>query len=196
MASSLFKAVEPREDVLEGTLSEAIFAASLDEVVAGSAPAVYGDPETFFAGTHPSAGLKTLLDEALGRVGGGKPDAPSVIRLETNLGGGKTHNLLDGRVAIVTGAQRGIGYACAEALLAAGAGVACIDLPGPTLDEDDWRRDPDESLDRIRHLLRVVVRRQQALSLGSGRAGSFGSPFSAVRASQRAMRWDRTMPPA
>ena len=52
MASRLFKAVEPREDVLEGTLSDAIFAASLDEVVAGTAPAVYGDPETFFAGTH------------------------------------------------------------------------------------------------------------------------------------------------
>lgn len=31
MAPSLFKAVEPREDVLEGTLSEAIFAASLEE---------------------------------------------------------------------------------------------------------------------------------------------------------------------
>ncbi|HUP21987.1 MAG TPA: hypothetical protein VNB06_03495, partial [Thermoanaerobaculia bacterium] len=30
--------------------------------------AVYGDPKTFFAGTHPSAGLKTLLDEALGRA--------------------------------------------------------------------------------------------------------------------------------
>ena len=94
MTESLFTSVEPREDVLEGTLGEAIFAASLDEVVAGSAPAVYGDPKTFFAGTHPSAGLRTLLDEALGRVGGGKPDAPSVIRLETNLGGGKTHNLI------------------------------------------------------------------------------------------------------
>jgi predicted AAA+ superfamily ATPase len=94
MAPSLFSAVEPRQDVLEGTLSEAIFAASLDEVVAGTAPPVYDDSKTFFAGTHPSAGLKTLLDEALGRVGGGKPDAPSVIRLETNLGGGKTHNLI------------------------------------------------------------------------------------------------------
>jgi predicted AAA+ superfamily ATPase len=94
VTKSLFEVVEPREDVLEGTLSEAIFAASLDEVVAGSAPAVYGDPRTFFAGTHPSAGLRTLLDEALGRIGGGKPDAPSVIRLETNLGGGKTHNLI------------------------------------------------------------------------------------------------------
>src|SRR5947207_16016736 len=91
---TIFSAVEPRADVLEGILSDAIFAASLDEVVAGSAPAVYGDPATFFAGTHPSAGLHALLDEALGRVGGGKKDAPSVIRLETNLGGGKTHNLI------------------------------------------------------------------------------------------------------
>jgi hypothetical protein len=91
---TIFSAVEPRQDVLEGILSDAIFAASLDEVVAGTAPAVYGDPVTFFTGTHPSAGLRTLLDEVLGRVGGGKADAPSVIRLETNLGGGKTHNLI------------------------------------------------------------------------------------------------------
>lgn len=60
MTPSLFNAVEPRQDVLEGTLSEAIFAASLDEVVFGSAPAVYGDPTMFFAGTHPSAGLRWL----------------------------------------------------------------------------------------------------------------------------------------
>ncbi len=94
MTPAIFASVEPRADVLDGVLSDAIFAASLDEVVLGSAPAVYGDPETFFAGTHPSAGLRTLLDEAFGRVGGGRRDAPPVIRLETNLGGGKTHNLI------------------------------------------------------------------------------------------------------
>ncbi|CAN5841981.1 hypothetical protein BH18ACT13_BH18ACT13_20060 [soil metagenome] len=94
MTPTIFSSVEPREDVLAGVLSDAIFAASLDEVVAGSAPAVYGHPATFFAGTHPAAGLRTLLGEVLGRVGGGKSDAPSVIRLETNLGGGKTHNLI------------------------------------------------------------------------------------------------------
>ncbi|MCA1680711.1 MAG: hypothetical protein LC777_18070 [Actinobacteria bacterium] len=81
--------------MLEGTLSDAIFAASLDEVVAGSAPPVYGDPQTFFAGTHPSAGLRTLLDEALGRVACGKKDAPSVIWLETNLGGGRICHVSD-----------------------------------------------------------------------------------------------------
>jgi 2,3-dihydro-2,3-dihydroxybenzoate dehydrogenase len=36
---------------------------------------------------------------------------------------------LDGRVALVTGAQRGIGFASAEAFVAAGARVACVDLP-------------------------------------------------------------------
>ncbi len=41
---------------------------------------------------------------------------------------------LDGRVALVTGAQRGIGFACAEAFVSAGASVACVDLPGGGLE--------------------------------------------------------------
>jgi 2,3-dihydro-2,3-dihydroxybenzoate dehydrogenase len=40
---------------------------------------------------------------------------------------------LDGRVALVTGAQRGIGFASAEAFVAAGARVACVDLPDSDL---------------------------------------------------------------
>lgn len=42
---------------------------------------------------------------------------------------------LDGRVALITGAQRGIGFACAEAFVAAGARVACVDLPGGELEQ-------------------------------------------------------------
>jgi hypothetical protein len=91
---SLFELVRPRDDVSSGDLTEAKFAASLEEVVARTAPDTYGDAGTFFAGTYPSGGLRTLLNEALGRLGGGKPDGASVIRLETNLGGGKTHNLI------------------------------------------------------------------------------------------------------
>ena len=92
--TELFHAVRPRDDVLQGALSDAIFAASLDQVVSGTAPPVYGDPKTFFAGTHPSAGLKSLLNEAMGRLSGTDPDSSPLIRLETNLGGGKTHNLI------------------------------------------------------------------------------------------------------
>ena len=91
---SLFERVRPRDDVLSGELTEAKFAASLEEVVAGTAQETYKNAGTFFAGTYPSGGLRTLLNEALGRLGGGKPDGASVIRVETNLGGGKTHNLI------------------------------------------------------------------------------------------------------
>lgn len=93
-SKDLFAAVEPRADVLSGTLTDAIFAANLDEVVADVAPATYGDPATFFATTYPSAGLRNLLNEVLGRVGGARPDGAPVVRVETNLGGGKTHNLI------------------------------------------------------------------------------------------------------
>lgn len=89
----LLESISPRRDVLEGELTEARFAASLEEVVAGTAPAAYGTPDVFFASTYPSGGLKSLLNEAMGRLTGGRPGA-SVIRLETNLGGGKTHNLI------------------------------------------------------------------------------------------------------
>jgi len=91
---SLFERVTPRDDVLSGELTEGKFAASLEEVAAGTAQEMYGEAGTFFAGTYPSGGLRTLLNEALGRLGGGKPDGASVIRVETNLGGGKTHNLI------------------------------------------------------------------------------------------------------
>jgi hypothetical protein len=94
MPKTLFEHVEPRRDVLDGVLSDSVFAASLDEVVAGTAPDTYGDATSFFNGTYPSAGLRSLLDEVLGRLGGGRPDGAPVVRLETNLGGGKTHNLI------------------------------------------------------------------------------------------------------
>jgi predicted AAA+ superfamily ATPase len=38
--------------------------------------------------------LRTLLNEALGRLTGAKAGNSPVIRLETSFGGGKTHNLI------------------------------------------------------------------------------------------------------
>jgi hypothetical protein len=66
--ASLYESVTPRGDVLAGELTEALFAASLEEVVSGTAPATYGDPDAFFASTYPSGGLKSLLNEGLGVV--------------------------------------------------------------------------------------------------------------------------------
>ena len=88
----IFEAASPRPDVLSGELRDEIFAAQLEEVVAGRADRVYQDPTDFFANTYPTGGLKTLLKEALGRIAG-KPTAP-IIRLETAFGGGKTHSLI------------------------------------------------------------------------------------------------------
>ena len=56
MAKTLFEHVEPRRDVLDGVLSDSVFAASLDEVVAGTAPDTYGDATSFFNGTYPRLG--------------------------------------------------------------------------------------------------------------------------------------------
>ncbi len=91
MLSSIFSNCVPREEVLEGNLSEEIFAAKLKQVVDGNAPKVYQDPQTFFANTFPTNGLKTLITEVFGRLTGRDTGSP-VIRLETSFGGGKTHD--------------------------------------------------------------------------------------------------------
>lgn len=91
---TIFDACTPRPEVLTGELKEQQFAASLTKVLRGTADAVYGDAETFFANTYATKGLMSLLGEALGRISGKRADSASVIRLETNFGGGKTHNLI------------------------------------------------------------------------------------------------------
>ncbi|NPV68429.1 MAG: ATP-binding protein [Anaerolineae bacterium] len=91
---SIFRACEPRTEVLSGELREEIFAARLRDVIEGQADAVYQDPTIFFDNTYPTEGLVTLLGEALGRLSGAKPANNAIIRLETAFGGGKTHNLI------------------------------------------------------------------------------------------------------
>ncbi len=91
---TIFKTCHPREEVLQGELREQQFAASLTRVLRGHADDVFGTPETFFANTYPTGGLKSLLAEGLGRLTGVKPGSAAVIRLETSFGGGKTHNLI------------------------------------------------------------------------------------------------------
>ncbi len=51
----------PREDVLQGSITESDFAADLAQVLRGDAPEEYTDPVKFFANTYPTRGLKALL---------------------------------------------------------------------------------------------------------------------------------------
>ncbi len=91
---TIFETCQPRTEVLLGELKEDIFAARLRDVMDHKADPVYGDPQTFFDNTYPTAGLKTLLRDALGRLTGDAGGKNAVIRLETAFGGGKTHNLI------------------------------------------------------------------------------------------------------
>lgn len=94
MSLDLFSHLALRPDIATGNLPQEQFAASLHDVIVGSGPAVYRDPALFFASSHPSTGMRQLLNSALGRLGGTNRSANSAIRLETSLGGGKTHSLI------------------------------------------------------------------------------------------------------
>lgn len=89
---------EPRKDVLSGGLSDEHFAADLDHIVRDPASyPVYGDPEEFFALTHPTKGLRDLLTRTFGRLSGAKGvpgTEQGVLRPQTVFGGGKTHGLI------------------------------------------------------------------------------------------------------
>lgn len=90
----VFDTCTPRPEVLQGQLTEDIFAARLKDVLDGTAAPVYQNPTTFFENTYPTAGLRLLLTEALGRLTGARPASSPILRLETAFGGGKTHNLI------------------------------------------------------------------------------------------------------
>ena len=81
-----------RDDVRQGTLELAEFAADLYAVRTGDAPNVYRVPNLFFDRTYPTYNLKTLARDVLCRLAGqgGNP----VITLQVAYGGGKTHSLI------------------------------------------------------------------------------------------------------
>ncbi len=84
----------PHEDIREGRLEEAIFAANLWAVVQGTAPEVYLDPEEFFRKTYLTTGLSTVLARVAGALRGGSETGDRIISLQTAFGGGKTHTLV------------------------------------------------------------------------------------------------------
>ena len=91
---TLFELCTPREDVLSGGIRESEFAADLAQVLRKEGPPEYQDPATFFANTHPTEGLKRLLDNVCRRLSGKGGEASAIFRLDTQYGGGKTHALI------------------------------------------------------------------------------------------------------
>ncbi len=84
--------VTPHQDVASGDFQQAEFAADLWQVYNGKAKPEYNEPVEFFRRTYMTAGLKSLLSSALGRVCGKSGDP--IMELQTNFGGGKTHSML------------------------------------------------------------------------------------------------------
>ena len=81
-----------RDDVRQGTLELAEFAADLYAVRMKNAPNVYQVPTRFFDRTYPTYNLKRLARDVLRRLTGqgGNP----VITVQVAYGGGKTHALI------------------------------------------------------------------------------------------------------
>ena len=84
----------PHEDIREGRLAEAVFAANLWAVVQGTAPEVYLDPEEFFRKTYMTTGLSTVLRRVASALRRGGDSGDRIISLQTAFGGGKTHTLV------------------------------------------------------------------------------------------------------
>ena len=163
---SIFDLCVPRDEVLSGELREDIFAARLKDVIDGRADPVYGDPATFFDNTYPTAGLRTLLTDALGRLVGDAAGKNAIIRLETAFGGGKTHNLIAlYHVAKGAGDPRVIEHFTGEALQLPKPGeIKIAGVVGSDLDPTIGIDHPDEGVTTL------TLWGELAFQLG-GRAG-------------------------
>ena len=89
-----YKVVTLRKEVREGrSFSPDEFAIALEQVVAGTAPADYRDPEQFFSRTCFTRALKEHAGMVLRRLDGQTANTAPVLTLVTQFGGGKTHTL-------------------------------------------------------------------------------------------------------
>jgi hypothetical protein len=89
-----FRVTTPRKEVREGrSFNPDEFAIALEQVVAGTAPEDYRDPEKFFSRTCFTRALKEHAGMVLQRLSGKTEGAAPVLTLITQFGGGKTHTL-------------------------------------------------------------------------------------------------------
>ena len=89
-----YKVALPREEVREGrSFNPDEFAIALEQVVGGTAPTDYRDPEAFFARTCFTRALREHAGMVLRRLAGKTANTSPVMTLVTQFGGGKTHTL-------------------------------------------------------------------------------------------------------
>ena len=89
-----YRVVTLRKEVREGrSFNPDEFAIQLEQVVAGTAPIDYRDPEQFFARTYFTRALREHCAMVLRRLSGKTDNAAPVLTLITQFGGGKTHTL-------------------------------------------------------------------------------------------------------
>lgn len=89
-----YKVVTPRKEVREGrSFNPDEFAIALEQVVAGTAPEDYCNPEQFFKRTCFTRALRENAGMALRRLAGKTENTAPALTLITQFGGGKTHTL-------------------------------------------------------------------------------------------------------
>ena len=149
--------VELHPDVLSDEFSEDIFALDLgalsDHLIGAGAglpaaklprvPAVYRDPDSFFAASYLTSGLRSLLDDVFGRLAGARGNR--VLKLLTPFGGGKSHTL----AALLHGARsRAALDALPEAAkLPRPEGVRTAVVDGQFFDATTGKRAPGEAFE-------------------------------------------------
>jgi predicted AAA+ superfamily ATPase len=89
-----YKNVRPHHDIQEGHLDESVFAANLSEVASGKGRDIYINPDSFFAKTYFTLGMKNIAKRVVQGLNGGQDAENRVISLQTGFGGGKTHTLI------------------------------------------------------------------------------------------------------
>jgi hypothetical protein len=89
-----YRVATPRKEVREGrSFNPDEFAIALEQVVAGTAPEDYRDPQQFFARTCFTRALREHAGMVLRRLSGRTENTAPVLTLITQFGGGKTHTL-------------------------------------------------------------------------------------------------------
>ncbi|MFX0124533.1 MAG: DUF499 domain-containing protein [Candidatus Hodarchaeota archaeon] len=89
---SWYEIILPHSMILSGHIKENLFIADLSNIIQGSAPVDYSNPQMFFQQTFLTKGLINLLNSVSTKLGSG--EGSGIVKLQTPFGGGKTHALI------------------------------------------------------------------------------------------------------